>query len=157
MAISGTDVHLLIHDQCVWNSVQASKGDGKGTPNNKCKWTVKSHHQPALTNEEHHVHEETADEALDRMRKMNSLIRSTHDNYNELITRLSRINKLWSRAAMLSAYEQVNKMSSVALNLTKIVVSFKKVTVPTIRKEILAASELYKAAQIDMKAAQIKD
>ena len=47
---------------------------------------------------------------------------------------------------------QINKMSSMDLHLTKIIMSSEKVTVPTIEKEILAASKLYKAAKIDMKA-----
>ena len=37
MAIMGKDAHLLLQDQCVWNAVQAAKGDGKGTPDNKGK------------------------------------------------------------------------------------------------------------------------
>jgi hypothetical protein len=153
MAIVGTDVNLLIHDQRVWNSVQAAIGDGKGTPKNKCKGTVKSQHQRAITNDDHNVQDETADEALDRMRKMNSLIISTKDMYNELITRFNRINnKVLSRDAMVSADAQINKMSAMSVNLTKIIMSTKKVTIHTIRKEILAAAELYKTAQIDMKA-----
>lgn len=87
------------------------------------------------------------------MRKMNSLIISTKDMYNELITRFNRINnKVLSRDAMVSADAQINKMSSMSVNLTKIIMSTKKVTIHTIRKEILAAAELYKTAKIDMKA-----
>ena len=156
MAIMGQDAHLILHDQQVWTAVDAGKGgkDGKGCKGGKGKGKGGKGGTPmqlALTNgEEPPV--ETPDEAVDKLRKMKGLLITTSDNYNDLIIKVERSNsKFWSKAAKVSADAQTKQMNIMIARLKKVILSPKDVDVASVKKELLAAAEVYKAAQCDMK------
>ena len=156
MAIMGQDAHLILHDQQVWKPVQDGKG-GKDVKGGKCGKGGKGKGgkggtplQLALTNVD--PVEETVDEAIEKLRTMKGLLTTTSANYNELIIKVERSNsKFWSKAAKVSADAQAKKMTIMIAKLKKSILSPKDVDVANVKKELLAAAKVYKAAQCDMK------
>ena len=157
MEIMGRDCHLTLQDQSVWKAVTDVKGkgkDGKGANAGKGKGKGKSNVPLAITNGEdpEEPKEDTSEEAMEKLRKMKSLLSTTSDNYNELLTKVEIANsKFWSKAAKVSGDAQLKKLTAVTGKLKKIMLSPKEATVSNIKKELLGAAELYKAAHQDMK------
>lgn len=159
MEIMGKDCHLMLQDQSVWKAVPDVKGNagkGKGVNAGKGKGKGKSNVPLAITNGEDDPKadpvEDTAEEALDKLRKMKSLLSTTCDNYNELLTKVDRVNsKFWSKAAKVSGDAQLKKLTAMIGRLKKMILSPKEATVSSIKKELLGAAELYKSAHQDMK------